>query len=118
MAVITVQTVTGGQIQLYAADSNGDRVPNDGDVVIIIQNQSGSNRSATFIGQRHYPHPDNPDPHDRSITVSGGDIWFSQKHPTFYFNNAAGQIEVTYSDNANNIYIGAVLFPTGKGLNP
>jgi hypothetical protein len=50
--------------------------------------------------------------------VSGGDIWFSQKHPTFYFNNAAGQIEVTYSDNANNIYIGAVLFPTGKGLNP
>ncbi len=102
MATLTVQdSPEAGGISFTAAASGGDVIPNDGKTVLLILNvNAGSVRTVTVTAQdttANAPGFGAVTKADavKSIAANTADVM--GPFPTTAFNNASGQIVVTYS---------------------
>lgn len=104
---LTVPTFNGTQISGAAASGGGDLMPNDGRTVLHVQNNGGSpinvtiTPSGTAAGLSY-----------QAIVqaVAAGTIKVFGPFPTQQFNNANGQVPITYS-GVTSVLVTAVQVP-------
>lgn len=120
MATLSVQNMalTGLQYTTStAAAAGGDVFANDGRTYIIIKNASASTRTATFdaVASLDKPGFGTVPIADTAITVPGsgtnGGLVMIGPFPPDRFNNASGQVSVTYSDSAADLTVGVIRMP-------
>jgi hypothetical protein len=107
MATLSVQTITRSGIvpSLAAVSAAGDVFPNDGRTFIWITNDHGSaSRTLTIVTQGTV---DGLSVADRTVDITAANDrkLIGPFDPTVY-NNASGQVALTYSDSGADMTIG------------
>lgn len=102
MATLTVQTPgEDGGLTMAAADVSGDVYPNaGGDVYFICENADASSTTVTVTAQITSTSKDGFGPVTKGNgggSVAAGAIEVFGPFPSSAFNNASGQVAVTYS---------------------
>lgn len=102
MATLTVQTPgEDGGMTTTAADAGGDVFPNGGsDVYLYVENGGGGSITVTVTAQKTSTTKDGFGPvtkADGGGSVGAGAFDIFGPYPSTAFNNASGQVAVTYS---------------------
>lgn len=102
MALIAVQTVDdlGADLTLSTAAAGGDTFANDGRTSFIVQNGSGAAITVTLTAQNTtttLPGGTTATIANRSKSIAAGSVGIFDALPPAFFNNASGQVAVTYS---------------------
>jgi len=109
MATLTVQhpSRSANAITQPAAEAGGDVFPNTGKELLLIKNGSASPITLTIATPATV---DGLAVSDRTVAIPAGETHLLGPFPTSYYNNASGQVALTYSD-ATSVTV-AVLAPT------
>ena len=113
MATLTVQdSPEAGGVTFAAASAGGDVVPNDGKTILLILNVHASlsrtvtataaDTTANAAGFGAVTKADAVQAVETATLDSMGPF------PTTAFNNASGQVAITYSDSADSLTVAAV----------
>lgn len=96
MAVISVQafSVAGLTPNFVAASAGGDTFDNAGANYLFVKNQSASSITVTVDSVQQCSHGFD---HDQVVTVTAGQTKQIGLFPTTRYNNASGQVAVSYS---------------------
>jgi hypothetical protein len=94
---ITVQELTleEAEVSFAAANVDGNFISNNGNIGLRLANGSGSEITATVAAQNACSQGFN---HDVVITIPAGDTVEVGKLPIRYYNDALGNINITYTD--------------------
>ena len=107
MATLTINEIDrdGTLYAVVAAAATGDQFGNDGQTFVAVYNSHGSaDRTVSVDVQKDV---DGQDPPDREITVGAGETRLIGPFPTGIYNDANGRVQITYSDSAADVYVGA-----------
>jgi hypothetical protein len=102
MALLTVQTIDdlGASVTFAAAAGGGDTAPNDGKTAIIVRNGSGASINVTLtpvLTAATLPTGTTATVASRVIAVPAGGAGMIAGLAPAFFNNASGQVAITYS---------------------
>jgi hypothetical protein len=79
---------------LTAASSGGDQFANTEREQLIVKNADASSKDVTFVSQQTV---DGQAVADKTVTVAAGDTMAFGPFPAGTFNDAGGNLQVTYS---------------------
>ncbi len=113
MATLTVQdSPEAGGVTFAAAASGGDVAANDGKTILLVLNVHASlARTVTVTAQdttANAPGFGAVTKADAVQSVETATLDVLGPFPTTAFNNASGQIAITYSDSADSLTVAAV----------
>lgn len=106
MAALTVQTIDLGGLAFTtsAASASGDTFANDGNVLFYVKNSGASSVTVTFTGQN----PSNFGvTSDKQVVVGAGAAMLIGPFLKDWFNDANGNVSVSYSD-ATSVSVAAL----------
>lgn len=108
MATIAVVTpgLTPTDVGFTAANSGGDKILNDGKVLIILKSNGAPTKTVTISPSSNQPHP-GAEYTDLSTTLTSGQGYIIGPLNPAIWNDASGYVQLTY-DSATNLFVAAV----------
>ena len=107
MATLTLNEITrdGTLYAVVAAAAAGDQFGNDGRTFLAAYNEHVSaDRTVSVDIQKDV---DGQDPPSKEVVVGAGETRLIGPLPTGIYNDANGRVQITYSDSAADVYVGA-----------
>lgn len=118
MANLSVTNLTSAGVTqtLAAAGGSGDTFANDGNTIFVVSNASGSSINVTFTAQvtsASKPGFEDVTYTDKVVAVANGATKIIGAFATGTYNNASGQVAVSYSATSSVTVAAYRLIPKG-----